>query len=566
MAKHQHKWSLVGPWYRHSSLGGGVAGRSARPILQKYAGSNFVNELLREPQRSLRFVGEDLVAPNYKLLEQPVAHDEPCVEGNPLKLYLDNHDRFYVVVCELHCQSPGFPTVARSKVMDAGFVVRKRIVRQQNVPSQNENAKKNNDTDAYQKTQRLQQQLHATEAKADKARLTKSLYKSVAEKQRQQLQEWQQAARQNELMDSLKGTLINHRRSLKFGWCDNHSMNPETEPSAPTVWNWLLVDDEQPQQLLEAHYPLYPLIPDPRDKQHSAANKNMWYGVVPTFSGDVDASGAPRFDDASVYEVRCYVRRHRECCKTPQRDGSCCSGELVWSATTEPYQVAPFFDLYGSGHKPINIKLPDINNLKQQVLKAPPGKGANVRMETPPGSGFSFKSGGPMGAPNSGSTSGGGAICFLAWPIFTFVAMFLFQLILPILLFLFQLWFLLSLRLCIPPSIKVDAGFAADLKLEGPEFNFEAKFSADFKLGGFGPIENYSDLKAAFAARFDTDHTLDSYMRDELLANIGRGENIQAIAQAVVNISTDYSDPLTEPSLPRASDGLYYFEREEPSV
>src|SRR5213075_307178 len=43
------------------------------------------------------------------------------------KLYLATHKRFYLVVCELHCDTIGFPNAARTDACEAGFVVRKRV-------------------------------------------------------------------------------------------------------------------------------------------------------------------------------------------------------------------------------------------------------------------------------------------------------------------------------------------------------------------------------------------------------------------------------------------------------
>ena len=90
---------------------------------------------------------------------------------------------------------------------------------------------------------------------------------------------------------------------------------------------------------------------------------------------DVDEDGNPRFDDENLYEVRCFVQR--------QPEEGCCCGETVWSEPTESYKIAPFFDLDGCGHKPINITLPNLDDLKKQVARGPVGKGANVRMKTP---------------------------------------------------------------------------------------------------------------------------------------------------------------------------------------
>ena len=42
------------------------------------------------------------------------------------KIFLDTHKRFYLVVCQIHCDAPGFPRATREDVCDAGFVVRRR--------------------------------------------------------------------------------------------------------------------------------------------------------------------------------------------------------------------------------------------------------------------------------------------------------------------------------------------------------------------------------------------------------------------------------------------------------
>ena len=48
------------------------------------------------------------------------------------KLFLNTHKRFYLVVCELHCDAPGLPNAQHSDVLEAGFVVRRRVA---SVPS-----------------------------------------------------------------------------------------------------------------------------------------------------------------------------------------------------------------------------------------------------------------------------------------------------------------------------------------------------------------------------------------------------------------------------------------------
>jgi hypothetical protein len=59
---------------------------------------------------------------------------------------------------------------------------------------------------------------------------------------------------------------------------------------------------------------------------------------------------------------------------------------------------------------------------------------------------------------------GGPAICGFAIPLITIVATFVLRLFLPIVVFLFGLWWMLRLRFCIPPVLTLDdAGWAERL-------------------------------------------------------------------------------------------------------
>ena len=74
-------------------------------------------------------------------------------------------------------------------------------------------------------------------------------------------------------------------------------------------------------------------------------------------SSDTDNLGNARFDDHSLYEIRCYARRHKLLCpkKSTRND---CQGELTWSQRTEHCQLASHFDLTGTSNRPVTIQLP----------------------------------------------------------------------------------------------------------------------------------------------------------------------------------------------------------------
>ena len=158
----------------------------------------------------------------------------------------------------------------------------------------------------------------------------------------------------------------------------------------------------------------------------------MFFGVAPTSSFDTDANGKARLDSKSVYEIRCFVRRHLPECprKLPPPD---CAGALTWSQPTEPYQLAAPFDLEGTANRPITIQMPDLAKLAAQAIAKPFGKYSPVKIIQPQ----SLK---PEidGKALSGGSMGGGQICFFAIPLITIIAFFVLNIFLPIVVSLFR--------------------------------------------------------------------------------------------------------------------------------
>jgi hypothetical protein len=253
------------------------------------------------------------------------------------------------------------------------------------------------------------------------------------------------------------------------------------------VGAWQVVDD-QPQGTEEVVYPLYPLVPDPRVDRHDGVGKTIWFGMLPTGSREVDVTGAARFDDDWRYEVRCFVRRHRaECPKTGEPND--CGGVLVWSAATEAFQIASHFDPIGTGNHPITIQMPDIPALAASPARLP------VQMKFPTGSALNFKV--ADGEATDPTTNSIPQICFFSIPLITIIATFVLNLFLPIVVFLFQLWFLLGLKFCIPPSLKFGVGVAVDLDVQA-KLELDAQLDASIDIA----IEESTggDLTAALAA------------------------------------------------------------------
>jgi hypothetical protein len=107
-----------------------------------------------------------------------------------------------------------------------------------------------------------------------------------------------------------------------------------------------------------------------------------------------------------------------------------------------------------------------------------------VRIVTPPGSALTPPAFGNLGKVGSPPAAGGGGVCLFAFELFFMVALFLFLLFLPIVVLAFQLWWLLALRFCIPPSIAFSA-LATFLASNGdrplnPAAPAEATLMADF--------------------------------------------------------------------------------------
>src|SRR5215213_10346911 len=127
-----HPWSLTAPWWHWPAAG--TPNRNVRklpPALQKYDTSDPVSGFLKEPQKSLQYDGQDRVQ---SLTLKGAVGTRASYAGGTLtpgttrKVFLPIHKRFYLVAVELHCDSPGFPSVAREKVCEVGMVIRRRQI------------------------------------------------------------------------------------------------------------------------------------------------------------------------------------------------------------------------------------------------------------------------------------------------------------------------------------------------------------------------------------------------------------------------------------------------------
>lgn len=563
--KKRYPWKLTGPWYRRETTGG-PGNRGRQPIIQKYASSDFVDMFLEEPQHSLKYVCEDFV--NRICLSgvyDPVS-PKTRQKGDTLKLFLDAHSRFYLVVCELHCQAPGCPSVSRDQVCEAGFVIRRHRTRMEPAGRAALGRVMAQRNGIMMKIEKILPKERTGAASGSGQYLRNPL---------DWLQEAGERVRNRHLQTLQKEYTATTRKLEKLALLHNAERTTRKwvkNPDLKGTGCWQEIGNETPQEIDEEIYPLYPLIPDPDVKKHSATEKTIYFGVVPTSSADLDEKGNPKFDNESTHEIRCFVRRHRQGCpkKSTRAD---CHGELVWSEATEKYRLAAFLDLDGSGHKPINIQLPDLNALKDQALRGPAGKGLNVRMNPPPDSALnSVKNNDEMSMGDKGdwSSSRGGQVCFFCIPLITLVALFVLRIFLPVVVFLFGLWFLLKLKLCIPPSFSFDAGMAADLKLFGPEFsaNIEAEITASGSVTIGGIVYNdINTLKQDIKNMLNADNEIPGYLKDDFMDRVET--DFDNTVDIIITMATDFSeDPEVSgiaEKMPQATDGLIYFTRVDPA-
>lgn len=511
----ERDWMIVAPWWHWPAAGPGPVtpdpqkGRLTRPEIQKYDSPNLVNDFIAKPQKSLKFIDEDLVHARRAAAPIPLglggkprrfSNQEYAPDGTDTrKLFLDTHKRFYALCCGLHCDGPGFPKVGRAKVCQAGFVIRRRTTK---LPTRG-----------------------VAEVKPMLATLAAGRANLARVNQLTQIENLAQAAATGStgVVASAKlESLLKARGSLQAllqaekqrldDWVARLGVVPQVQGWFKSAqgfdkigaWAGLAqTQDETPADIgLETSYPLYPLIPDQNQPQHAGQFGTIYFGLLPTGSSDTDRYGMARFDEKEFYEVRCWVKRHTV---AHDADQTCpCPDGMFWSLPTRPFKLAPHFDLVGTSHRPVTVQLPDLNDLAAQ---------------TKPALGVAFAK--PKGSLRVGADKNGKAInqgfsafpeiCSFPIPLITIVASFLFELTLPIVTFLFQLWWMLSLKFCIPPEIHVAAGLTAEIALDGSlsikalndldasiEVEVDAKIKADFGAdAGQALIDHYAPIALA---------------------------------------------------------------------
>jgi hypothetical protein len=433
-------FALRAPWYVRERAGIGLRDPAAlRPALQMYDDTDFARRIVADPRDSLAFTTDDLwnypvpVTPSASATGRKLLTTWDFVTTDLRKLYQPNHNRYYAVVAEVFCDQPGLPRAGSHSDLEVGFVVRRQVTSLKG---------------ARQPTRRVVSKLVAELARQQKLNLKTTPPSADVRDLWWADRAWRRrfAEDHRELIDQVAVV------TQKEGWF--------TAPDGSRGWK--PVAAAGPGEVEET-YPMWRL--PARDGDCAAARtRSTWFGLVPTFSGvhSVPPRGThplprpePKFDDHAVYEIHCFVRRK------PDPGHEHCPPQIWWNeAPTEPFRLASPVDPQGTSKRLTSITLPDLRRLAARAGQ-PMGPGG-VAITTPPQSQLVFN---PFGdIPKSGAIGAGGGICTFALELFFIIAFFLFLMFLPIVVFAFQLWWMLALRFCIPPSIgfSITADFLAD--------------------------------------------------------------------------------------------------------
>ncbi|MFF0410264.1 hypothetical protein ACFYUY_07480 [Kitasatospora sp. NPDC004745] len=417
-----HGFRLRAPWYVCERGGfDRFDPRADAPALQKYDAPDFVRRLVADPRASLAFDPvEDVYAypvavPAGQTGRGRLRFATHTMAVTPLrKLYQPAHQRFYAVVVELFCDRPGLP---RPGAAADGAQLRMVLRRQERtVPDAGRAA-------VRRLAKRLTTDLLAARGLrpghlADRD-LPNLLWADDAYRARFE-------AEHADLLAGLAPPVVQSWTTGPKGphWVPTGTAGPDGRP--------------EPEQELTMWR-----LPRPGGECDRAATRSLWFGLVPTLSGEHDDEGRPKLDDQHVYEIHCVARR------PPEPGHEHCPPQESWSAATEPFSLAAFYDPEGTKNRRVSITMPDLRALAARAGR-PTGPGG-VAVTSPPGSQLPVT--GEIPKPGSGQAGGTDfRICTFALELFTIVAFFLFSLFLPIVVLAFQLWWLLALRFCLPPD------------------------------------------------------------------------------------------------------------------
>ncbi len=447
----QHDYALLTPWYQRIRDDTAVLSDQARrPSIQKYVDSDFTRRLVADPRDSIRFDPKDDVwsytvpigaVPLGPLTERQKLAGRLKVHTKLPKLYQPSHQRFYAAVIEVVCDDPGFPLLSSLEGLTVGFVVR-RITTKFGGGENELRALARAVTAELFETQSVPDPSDESGVSGLLDLPDDGDPAQVAFRGSAHGEALIQAAQLSHVREAWK-----RAEDGQGGWVPVDEQPPGLAASSPGP------EPGEATPAAEQEMPMWP-VPAAAGPCARARHRALWFGVVPTFSGDLDGAGEPKLDDHSTYFLQCFLRQ------APPAGHEHCPPRTWWSAESRPFRLAAFFDPDGTKNHRVRIKLPDLRALAARAGDAPAG---GVAFERPPKSNLGF---GPAGKiPTTGTVGGDSTeICTFAIELLTIVAMFVFSLFLPVVVFAFQLWWLLALRFCWPPSATalaaLDAYFA----------------------------------------------------------------------------------------------------------
>ncbi|QUQ63882.1 hypothetical protein [Kutzneria sp. CA-103260] len=408
-----HPFALRAPWYyrerHHLSLSDC---RALRPVIQKYDRHDFVRQLLADPSAYLKWDKEDKWSYPAPLglpgAGRAIRHRMLCTELR--KLYQPSHDRFYAVGIEVFCDEAGLPRAGSHRDIEVGMVMRRIVT---NVAGDRRPIRRL----ARDLMLRMAAEQAPGEVVGESAMDIRTLW-WADEAQRQQFAEDHAAD-----LAQVESTCVEQ------AWIDGHWQN--------------VTADEHPAG--ECTIPMWRLPPS-GSRCAAGQTRSLWYGTLPTSSPVHGLDGLPKLDDQSSYRIVCFVRQHR---------GSC-PPLVYWSRPTVPFRLASFYDPQGTKNHTVSITMPDLRALEAQATSGIQPSG--VRITSPAGSGMSFYSDLSNLKAGKGTLNQFATTCTFAIELFMIVAMFVFNLFLPIVVLMFQLWWMLALRFCTPlPTGSFDA-------------------------------------------------------------------------------------------------------------
>ena len=463
-------FQLRSPWYARERGGFGLRDApSLRPHIQAYAGSDFAERILADPTVYLKPTPEDRWG--YPVPVNPFGKGRSRLSAYQLvrtdmrKLFQPSHDRFYAVVVEVFCDRSGLPRAGGHDDLEAGFVMRRRHV-SYNKLTIDDTGKKVNESVRTLATKLMKDMAavqvgHPVESESATADSDiRELWWSADAASRF-------AEENKELIDKV------HPTNSQQAWVTT---------DAGSSWS---DSDRKGPMPGEQVFPMWKLPPRDGDCA-TAQSRSLWFGIVPTFSSDHGVAGTvgqqrlePKLDEHGIYELVCFVKQK------PRRGHEHCPPKIWFGASTEPFRLASPMDPDGTKNRTVSITLPDFRALEARAGQ-PMGPGG-VRIVTPPQSQMVFN---PFGdkVTKKGAIGPGGGVCMFAIELFFIVAFFLFLMFMPIVVLAFQLWWMLALRFCIPPSISfsalADASASGKLEVNAAEgVSARARLDAAFGAG-----------------------------------------------------------------------------------